>query len=152
MRLSDNLLTKEQWLGKLLSDLGIGRLEYRMSGSGDSGDIDSIDVFPADGQNYIESEDLIDRMRQVKAPGKYGIEDLAAVMSHYAEEAVSQNGNWYDNEGGQGGVDLIVVNGELQEESSWVEAWPEEDDPDYDDDDDFDDEDEDYEVDVFLSP
>ena len=116
-------------IARALQEVGVTSVTFTMSGSGDGGDIDDTEYeFSGEWKNVKE------HLRKFTLPGQS--QDMMESLRDRAIEAVSNQGNWWDNDGGAGGVTYQVTDNGLVEEEVWMTP----NDPDEDCDDDYEDE------------
>lgn len=116
---------------KLLGEQGITKVDIRYSGSGDSGDIEEFTYYV--GQKEVKLEDLVvDPLKIADRVGKNASANLKGkktkpITEHQfdlppqdvIENALGEatkliDGDWYNNEGGQGNIIINTKTGKVE--------------------------------------
>ena len=116
---------------QLLGNQGITKVTIRYSGSGDSGDIEEFNYFV--GEKEVKLEDLVaDPLKIADKVGKKASDNLKGKktkpITHHEfdlppqdiiESALNQStdlidGDWYNNEGGQGTITINCKTGKVE--------------------------------------
>lgn len=111
----------------LMASLGIVKVVYELNGSGDSGEADLGEIEYAPGRDQVKLEDV-----PVGLGASGNPETLASYLMEYAAEY--PDGDWVNNEGGQGQVVFLPMEAEgerIVEDMEYNDGY----DDDYDDDD-----------------
>jgi hypothetical protein len=110
----------------LMASLGIVRVVYELNGSGDSGEADLGEVEFAPGRDEVKFEDVPAGLNGSGSP-----ETLASYLMDYAAE--HPDGDWVNNEGGQGQVVFLPMEPEgerIVEDMEYNDGYDDDDDPD----------------------
>lgn len=126
-----------EWIGIILEDLKVARMEAFLNGSGDSGDIEYINYYDKDGNDLgeLKISSILDGVKIGSDPRANAHSKLRDVIVQDA----NNEGNWYDGDGGYVYANYSVFNGQVVTESvdlTHYEPEPDEDelDEDYDED------------------
>jgi len=85
----------------LIKDKGYTKIEVSYSGSGDSGAIDDINVFPNDNMDWVPIENLIKNI------------DFFKDWLYEIIEEATENRDWWNNDGGYGNISIDLNTYEL---------------------------------------
>ncbi|MFG6082887.1 hypothetical protein ACEUZ9_004119 [Paracoccus litorisediminis] len=136
MQLSNHELEEEELYGRILTRLGIGRIEFSMSGGGDEGNIEDREFFALDGSPLPQRESR-KKLEEILFPQEFGFSvSLLEKLDNLANNNV---GDYSNGNGGSASAVLELVDGRCEcTETSFTE-WeddeePEEDEWDEDDD------------------
>ena len=108
--------SKEQghWIGLSLHALGARRLQATFSGSGDSGDLDDILYFDAEG-DPLPNDSIQSTLEAMKVfNGTSHAPDYHEVLVDLLAERASDFGNYYENEGGSVVIDCEIDSSGLE--------------------------------------
>lgn len=136
----DNLEPHESlsWISPILAQLGVASFSAKLSGGGDSGDLDEIEYHDSEGE-LLDTTEIETALRAIKAPGSSGDMTVLDLLNDQMCSDASEEGNWYDNDGGSVESSYLVRPQGIITEFVNISYHA----PDYDED--YDDEDEEYE-------
>lgn len=91
----------DTWTGKVLYRFGVGRIEVDLSGGGDSGDIDEVRYYAdREGTQPLDTDEIESRLRRLRVPQGTSMMPALDILRRQWDTDASDQGNWYDNEGG----------------------------------------------------
>ena len=152
---SEGVIVSRAWIGRILSQSGVTGFTARLSGSGDSGDLDEIDWEGADGST-IKTETVERALKAIILPFgisriQGGSETILDAINSMIMEDTNIHGGWENNNGGCIESRYVIhENGIETEYCSFSEY--DDDDEDYDIDEDMDDDEPDDELQDDLEP
>ncbi|OZB12751.1 MAG: hypothetical protein B7X55_13970, partial [Rhodobacterales bacterium 34-62-10] len=99
--------------GLVLEELGVRHFEVKMSGSGDSGQIDEFN-FTGEGGSYLSEAPIKAALSQTSVPAS--CDDLWWALEVMTESEASDQGDWVNNDGGNVDAAYFLTGGRIETE------------------------------------
>lgn len=99
--------------GLVLEELGVRHFEVKMSGSGDSGQIDEFN-FTGEGGSYLSEAPIKSALSQTSVPAS--CDDLWWALEVMTESEASDQGDWVNNDGGNVDAAYFLTGGRIETE------------------------------------